>query len=120
MPVLIDPHAGVVHPDHHQPVWVLVGKRAKDDRIDDAEWCTMWFRAPAAQLVQMANKGSVAVDGVSLTLVDVEAERFSIALIPHTLDVTTLGQLKPGDVVNLETDLLAKYVEKQLAARLEK
>ena len=45
----------------------------------------MWFRAPAAQLAQMASKGSVAVDGVSLTLVDVEDDRFSVALIPHTL-----------------------------------
>ncbi len=63
---------------------------------------------------QMASKGSVAVDGCSLTLVDVEAERFSIALIPHTLKVTTLGRLELGDPVNIETDVLAKYVEKQL------
>jgi riboflavin synthase len=63
----------------------------------------------------MASKGSVTVDGVSLTLVDVEPGRFSVALIPHTLQATTLGQLKPGDEVNLETDVLAKYVERQLA-----
>ena len=62
----------------------------------------------------MVEKGSVAVDGISLTVVDVESERFSVALIPHTLDVTTLGQRQPGDVVNLETDLLAKYVQSQL------
>src|SRR3954466_13886638 len=54
-------------------------------RQDDADWCTMWFRAPAPQLAQMASKGSVAIDGVSLTLVDVEKDRFSVALIPHTL-----------------------------------
>jgi riboflavin synthase len=66
---------------------------------------------------QMASKGSVAVDGVSLTLVDVEEERFSVALIPHTLQITTLGRLAAGDPVNLETDILAKYVEKQLADR---
>ena len=65
----------------------------------------------------MANKGCVAVDGVSLTLVDVESERFSVALIPHTLTVTTLGQLQAGDEVNLETDLMAKYVERQLAGQ---
>ena len=59
----------------------------------------------------MASKGSVAVDGVSLTLVDVEDDRFSVALIPHTLAVTTLGRRKVGDRVNLETDVLAKYVE---------
>ena len=62
----------------------------------------------------MASKGSVAVDGVSLTLVEVEKQRFSIALIPHTLQVTTLGSLAPGDPVNLETDVLAKYVQRQL------
>ena len=62
----------------------------------------------------MASKGSIAVDGVSLTLVDVEPERFSVALIPHTLKVTTLGPLQVGDPVNLETDVLAKYVEQQL------
>ena len=56
------------------------------------------------------------MDGISLTLVAVEDERFSVALIPHTLQITTLGQLQPGDPVNLETDVLAKYVEKQLAS----
>jgi riboflavin synthase len=87
-----------------------------DERKDDAEWCTIWFRAPAAQLAQMASKGSVAVDGVSLTLVNVENERFSVALIPHTLAITTLGRRKVGDRVNIETDVLAKYVERQLRA----
>lgn len=85
-----------------------------DDRRDDADWCKMWFRAPAPQLAQMASKGSVAVDGVSLTLVDVESDRFSVALIPHTLTVTTLGHRDIGDRVNIETDVLAKYVERQL------
>jgi riboflavin synthase len=83
-------------------------------RHDDADWCTMWFRAPAAQLSQMASKGSVAVDGISLTLVDVENDCFSVALIPHTLSVTTLGRRKVGDRVNIETDVLAKYVQRQL------
>src|SRR5215216_2837226 len=85
-----------------------------DSRHDDADWCTIWFRAPAAQLAQMASKGSVAVDGVSLTLVEVEDDRFSIALIPHTLSVTTLGRRKTNDRVNIETDVLAKYVECQI------
>ena len=62
-----------------------------DQRIDEAEWSTLWFRVPGVLTRQMASKGSVAVDGVSLTLVDVEADRFSVALIPHTLKVTTLG-----------------------------
>jgi riboflavin synthase len=63
----------------------------------------------------MASKGSIAVDGVSLTLVDVEDNRFSVALIPHTLANTTLGRRNVGDRVNLETDVLAKYVERQLS-----
>jgi riboflavin synthase len=62
----------------------------------------------------MVPKGSVAVDGVSLTLVDVAADRFSVALIPHTLAATTLGFKQAGASVNLETDLLAKYVWKCL------
>ena len=82
------------------------------ERRDDWEWSTFWFQVPAALTRQMVSKGSVAVDGVSLTLVEIEAERFSVALIPHTLSVTTLGKLQPGDSVNIETDLLAKYVQK--------
>lgn len=84
------------------------------ERIDEADWSTFWFGMPQRLARQLASKGSIAVDGVSLTLVDVEPERFSVALIPHTLEVTTLGKLQPGDPVNLETDVLAKYVEKQL------
>jgi riboflavin synthase len=89
-----------------------------DQRIDEGDWSKFWFRVPPSMTRQMVSKGSIAVDGVSLTLVDVEAQRFSVALIPHTLDVTTLGALHPGDAVNLETDLLAKYVEKQLEGQL--
>jgi riboflavin synthase len=86
-----------------------------EQRDDDSEWCTMWFRVPADLTRQMASKGSIAVDGVSLTLVAVEDDRFSVALIPHTLSLTTLGHCQVGDRVNLETDLLAKYVERQLS-----
>lgn len=86
-----------------------------ETRIDDANWSTFWFRVPRWLTRQLASKGSIAVDGVSLTLVDVEDERFSVALIPHTLTVTTLGPLPLGGVVNLETDILAKYVERQLS-----
>jgi riboflavin synthase len=85
-------------------------------RLDQADWATLWFAVPGELTRQMASKGSVAVDGVSLTLVEVASERFSVALIPHTLAVTTLGGLRPGDAVNIETDLLAKYVEAQLGA----
>ncbi|MEZ6149091.1 MAG: riboflavin synthase [Pirellulaceae bacterium] len=87
-------------------------------RIDEAQWSTMTFHAPPDLMRQMASKGSITVDGVSLTLVDVTDKSFSVALIPHTLQHTTLGDLRPGDRVNLETDLLAKYVERQLTAGL--
>lgn len=85
-----------------------------DARLDDRDWTTCWFQVPAPLTKQMASKGSVAVDGVSLTLVEVQYDRFSVALIPHTLSATTLGRLAVGDPVNIETDLLAKYVERQL------
>lgn len=90
------------------------------DRIDRAgEWVTMWFRVPPPLARQMVSKGSVAVDGISLTLVDVESDRFSVALIPHTLEVTTLGTRAIGDRVNVETDILGKYVEKMLAVPID-
>ncbi len=82
---------------------------------DDADgWCRMIFEVPQNLTRQMASKGSITVDGVSLTLVDVSPVTFSVALIPHTLHATTLGDLPIGGQVNIETDLLAKYVEQQL------
>ena len=65
----------------------------------------------------MASKGSVAIDGVSLTVCEVTPSTFSVALIPHTLANTTLGSLEEGDAVNLETDLVFKYVDRWLASR---
>ncbi len=85
-------------------------------RSDQAEWSTMVFGAATALMLQMASKGSITVDGVSLTLVDVDDRSFSVALIPHTLQHTTLGNLQVGDRVNLETDLLAKYVARQMSS----
>jgi riboflavin synthase len=93
------------------------GPGALDRREDEGDWAKLWFRVDASLARQMASKGSVAVDGVSLTLVDVTDTQFSVALIPHTLAVTTLGRLRAGDRVNIETDLLAKYIERQLAAQ---
>jgi len=84
-------------------------------REDVADWSTFYFNAPLNLLRQMASKGSIAVDGVSLTLIEVTDQHFTVQLIPHTLAVTTLGAKQVGDPVNLETDLLAKYVERQLA-----
>jgi riboflavin synthase len=82
------------------------------ERRRDGEWETVWFDCPRELADQMVSKGSVAVDGVSLTVVDVAETGFSVALIPHTLANTTLGFKGTGATVNLETDLLAKYVWK--------
>lgn len=84
------------------------------ERRSDGDWEMFHFSCPAALARYLIPKGSIAVDGVSLTLVDVGPDCFSIALIPHTLTVTTFGAMMPGAVVNLEIDLLAKYVEKLL------
>jgi len=86
-------------------------------REDCGDWSTFWFSVPRALAVQMASKGSIAVDGVSLTIVQSEPDRFSVALIPYTLAVTTLGPLAIGGKVNLETDLLAKYVQRLVEAK---
>ena len=86
-------------------------------REDHGDWSFFWFELPRRLSRQMASKGSVAVDGVSLTIVDSGPDRFSVALIPYTLAVTTLGPLRVGEKVNLETDVLAKYVERLIEAR---
>jgi riboflavin synthase len=70
------------------------------------------FTAPPELLRYVVEKGSIAVQGTSLTVAAVDDGGFEVALIPHTLEATTLGALKPGDDVNLEADVLAKYVEK--------
>lgn len=74
-------------------------------------------RATSALLKYIVEKGSIAIAGVSLTVNAVDAETFSVAIIPHTRDMTTLGDLNIGDRVNLETDILAKHVEKLLGGR---
>ncbi len=76
-----------------------------------------WLDAPPDVLRYCVEKGSVAVDGVSLTVADLDDDGFAVALIPHTLAATTLGSLVPGDEVNLEADVLAKYVERLAGLR---
>ncbi|MGH3053942.1 MAG: riboflavin synthase, partial [Gaiellaceae bacterium] len=78
----------------------------------------VWIDAPDPILGYCLEKGSIAVDGVSLTVAALDDDGFEVALIPHTLAATTLGRLEPGDEVNLEPDVLAKVVERLLAARL--
>jgi riboflavin synthase len=73
------------------------------------------FRLPAELNKYVARKGSVCIDGVSLTVNRAEGDVFEVNLIPHTLEVTTLGRLAPGARVNVEVDLIARYVERMLA-----
>ncbi len=75
------------------------------------------IEAPATLAPLIAPKGSIAVDGVSLTVNAVEASRFTVNIIPHTAAHTTLGGLAPGDAVNLEADVLARYLARMLEAR---
>ena len=72
----------------------------------------MVFELDVELACQLVPKGSITVDGISLTVVDVGPTSFSVALIPHTLEVTTLGARKAGDLVNIETDILGKYARK--------
>jgi riboflavin synthase len=74
----------------------------------------VWFDAPEDVRRYLVEKGSVTVDGVSLTVADLDETGFAVALVQHTLEVTTLDSLAPGDAVNLEADVLAKYVERLL------
>jgi riboflavin synthase alpha subunit len=78
----------------------------------------VWVDAPDTIVLYCLEKGSIAVDGVSLTVAALDDEGFEVALIPHTLEVTTLGDLEAGDEVNVEADVLAKVVERLVAARL--
>jgi riboflavin synthase len=78
----------------------------------------VWVDAPETVVRYCIEKGSIAVDGASLTIAAFDDEGFEVALIPHTLAVTTLGSLEPGDEVNLEADVLGKVVERLLTARL--
>ena len=76
-------------------------------------------RIPHALLRYVVEKGSITVDGVSLTVVRPLDDGFTVAVIPHTAEVTTLGRRMPGDLVNIEVDVMAKYVERLVAAHLE-
>ena len=77
----------------------------------------VWIDAPPDVLRYCVEKGSITVDGVSLTIAALDDSGFAVALVPHTLAATTLGAAKPGDAVNLEVDVLAKYVERLTMGR---
>jgi riboflavin synthase len=78
----------------------------------DARSLRVDFEVPAPLARYIARKGSVCIDGVSLTVNDVAQNRFGVNLIPHTLEVTTLGECRPGTQVNVEVDIIARYVER--------
>lgn len=81
-------------------------------REKDGDWEKFIFQMPATLSRYLVAKGSITINGVSLTVGDVSSDTFSVALIPHTLSITNLGVLRNGDTVNLEVDILAKYVER--------
>jgi len=83
-------------------------------RDDLTEMARLTFQAPPHLSRFIAAKGSVALDGVSLTVNETKDDRFEVLIIPHTLDVTTFGSLRPGDTVNLEVDLMARYAARLL------
>jgi riboflavin synthase len=85
---------------------------------EEAEGRRLEIEGPLALARYIVDKGSIAVDGVSLTVAGVTGRRFGVALIPHTCAVTTLGSLEPGTEVNLEVDILAKYVERLAGAQI--
>jgi len=85
----------------------------------EGEGSRVWIDAPPAVLRYCVEKGSVAVDGTSLTVAALDDVGFAVALVPHTLARTTLGALEPGDAVNLEADVLAKYVERLLPSTMK-
>jgi riboflavin synthase len=87
------------------------------DRSPSENWEILRFSLPAELARYLVEKGSITVDGVSLTVVEVTDDWFSVSLIPTTLADTTLGSLQPGSTVNLEVDVVAKYVERMLALR---
>jgi riboflavin synthase len=78
----------------------------------DGDWTNMFFDLAPSLAAQLVPKGSITVDGISLTIVHVGPASFSVALIPHTLEMTTLGERSVNDRVNIETDILGKYVMK--------
>jgi riboflavin synthase len=101
----------------HMVVGHVDGLGTLIERFEDARSTRMRFELPAALARYVARKGSICIDGVSLTVNDVEGSRFGVNIIPHTLAHTTLGGLQPGQAVNLEVDLIARYLERLLEAR---
>jgi riboflavin synthase len=92
--------------------------RLREKRDEGNGW-RIFFDAPETVLRYVIKKGSIAIDGISLTVADVDRAGFSIAMIPHTARLTTLGFKTAGDSVNLESDIIGKYVERLLPGKAE-
>jgi len=92
--------------------------RIRDRRLEENA-VVLWISAPPEIMRVIVSKGSVAVDGVSLTVADVTQDAFSVSLVPHTAELTTLGSRVPGETVNLENDLIGKYVERFMTINQE-
>lgn len=93
-----------------------VGRLISFDRIADSENWWLHIEIPSDVEKYTVFKGSISIEGISLTVAKLERNRCTIAIIPHTVELTNLGSLKPGDPVNLEADVIAKYVEKMMKA----
>ena len=91
-----------------------VGKLISFDRIADSENWWLHVEIPSDVEKYTVYKGSICIEGISLTVAKLEENRCTIAIIPHTVELTNLGSLEPGDPVNLEADVIAKYVEKMM------
>ncbi len=96
-----------------------VGKLIAFDRISDSENWWLDIELPNDVEKYTVYKGSISIEGISLTVAKLEKNRCTIAIIPHTVEMTNLHSLKPGDPVNLEADLIAKYVEKMMKSDAE-
>ena len=96
-----------------------VGKLIALERIADSENWWLHIEMPSDVEKYTVFKGSISIEGISLTVAKLDKNRCTIAIIPHTVEMTNLKSLKPGDPVNLEADLIAKYVEKMMAAAPE-
>ncbi len=91
-----------------------IGRLIAFDRIADSENWWLHVEIPSDVEKYTVFKGSICIEGISLTVARLEKNRCTIAIIPHTVELTNLGSLKPGDPVNLEADMIAKYVEKMM------
>jgi riboflavin synthase len=92
--------------------------RVREKREEGNGW-RLFIDAPETVLRYVIKKGSIAIDGISLTVADVDAKGFAIAMIPHTAKLTTLGYKSAGDSVNLESDIIGKYVERLFPGRTD-